>query len=70
MKIISILEIIVSLLLIIAILLQQRGSGLSGAIGGSSLYSTRRGIEKKIFWLTIVLTVIFLGLCLFDFFIS
>jgi len=70
MKIIPILEIIVSILLIIAILLQQRGSGLSGAIGGSSFYSTRRGIEKKIFWFTIILTIIFLGLCLFDFFIS
>ncbi|MBI2626827.1 MAG: preprotein translocase subunit SecG [Parcubacteria group bacterium] len=58
----NIAQIIISILLIAAILLQQRGGGLSGVFGGeSSLYSTRRGIEKTIFISSIVLTVLFIG---------
>jgi len=53
----------ISVLLIIAILLQQRGGGLSSAFGGSAMeYSTKRGAEKIIFNATIVLTILFLGL--------
>ncbi len=66
MKIILItIQIIVSILLILAILLQQRGEALGSAFGGGSeFYATRRGIEKKIFWATIVLGVIFIGLAI------
>ncbi|MEK7198254.1 MAG: preprotein translocase subunit SecG, partial [Patescibacteria group bacterium] len=53
-------QIIISTLLILAILLQARGSGLSSVFGGeSTFYHTRRGMEKVIFWLTIVLAVLF-----------
>ncbi len=50
-------------LLIITILLQQRGTGLSGTFGGGegSTYSTRRGVEKIIFTATIVLAVLWIG---------
>lgn len=49
-------------LLIIAVLLQQRGSGLSGTFGGEgSTYSTRRGAEKIIFVATIILAILFVG---------
>ena len=52
-----------SLLLIMAILLQQRGTGLSSTFGGGSLeYSTKRGAEKIIFWATIVLAILFLAI--------
>jgi len=52
---------IVSILLIICILLQQRGSVLGSAFGGEGgFYATRRGIEKKIFWLTCILGALFL----------
>ena len=46
-----ILQAIVSILLIILILLQERSSGLSGIVGGSesASYQTRRGLEKLIF---------------------
>ncbi len=58
--IINIAQIIVSLLLIIGILMQQRGGGLSTVFGGDgSVYRTRRGVEKIIFIATIVLAVLF-----------
>jgi preprotein translocase subunit SecG len=48
--------------LVITILLQQRGEGLSGGMVGSSLeYSTRRGVQKGVFVATIVLAAIFLS---------
>lgn len=60
---ITIAQTILAALLIIAILLQQRGTGLSGAFGGSgTTYSTRRGAEKIIFIATIVLIVLFLSI--------
>jgi len=54
-------EIVVSGALILVILLQARGSGFGGALGGSSaFYRTRRGAEKTLFQLTIVLVVVFI----------
>ena len=62
MNLLDITQILVSILLIIAILLQQRGGGLSGVFGGEgSVYSTRRGIEKNIFVATIILAVLFIA---------
>lgn len=58
--IINIIQIIVSFLLVISILLQQRGGGLSSVFGGDgSVYRTRRGIEKIIFIATIILAGLF-----------
>ena len=55
--------IIVSVLLIITILLQQRGSGLGAAFGGEgNVYMAKRGAEKFIFWASIVLAVLFMAL--------
>ncbi|MEK7462852.1 MAG: preprotein translocase subunit SecG [Patescibacteria group bacterium] len=66
MSAISIIQIIVSILLIIVILLQERSSGLSGVFGGNSeFYHTRRGLEKIIFWSTIVLVIAFAALSLY-----
>lgn len=60
MSAISIAQIIVSILLVTVILLQERSSGLSGVFGGDSeFYHTRRGLEKIIFWSTIVLAITF-----------
>ena len=54
-------EIVVSVALILVIVLQARGSGFGGALGGSSsFFRTRRGVEKTLFQLTIVLVVIFI----------
>ena len=53
-------QIIVSIALIIAILLQARGTGLSSTFGGdSAVYRSRRGIERRLWQFTIVLLVLF-----------
>ncbi len=59
MKYLSIAQIIISLALIMLILMQERSSGLSGIFGGSEseVYQKRRGLEKTIFWATVVLIV-------------
>ena len=64
MDFIKVLQIIVSILLMIAILLQNRSGGLSGVFGGSGggYYMAKRGLEKKIFISTIVLSVIFFAI--------
>ncbi|MFA5133558.1 MAG: preprotein translocase subunit SecG [Patescibacteria group bacterium] len=63
--IINILQIVVSFVFIVSILLQARGSGLGAAWGGDSMiFRTKRGIEKTLHYISIVLAVIFLGLSL------
>jgi preprotein translocase subunit SecG len=63
MNINSIIEIIMigsAVLMIIAILLQQRGATLGAGFGSSGeLYTTRRGVDKNLFEVTIVFAVIF-----------
>ena len=57
---IPIIQIALSVLLVIAILMQQRGSGLGAAFGGeSNVFRTKRGIEKSLFYATIVLAALF-----------
>lgn len=64
-KIIQISTLVVSILLIISILLQNRGAGLGGIFGGEgNIYRTKRGAEKVIFIATIVLAIVFFGLAL------
>ena len=54
-------QILVSVALIVAILLQARGTGLSGTFGGdSAVYRSRRGIERRLWQFTIVLLVLFI----------
>lgn len=57
----NIAQIVISILLIISILLQQRGGGLSPVFGGEGgAYRTRRGLEKSVFIGTIILSALFL----------
>jgi preprotein translocase subunit SecG len=52
-------QLIVSAALVLSVLLQARGSGLSGAFGGdSSVYRSRRGIERRLWQFTIALLVL------------
>ncbi len=61
----AIIQIVVSVLLAGAILLQQRGTGLSAAFGGEgNVYRTKRGLEKVIFASTIVLAAVFFAAAL------
>lgn len=53
-------QIFVSLVLIGVLLLQARGSGFSATFNSdSSIYRTRRGVERTLFNVTIVLAVVF-----------
>ena len=64
-------QLILSSLLIILILLQQRGSALGSAFGSEGgFYTTRRGIEKKIFWATIFCGALFIALAIINLLIS
>jgi len=60
-KILPYAQIILSVVLVIAILLQQSGAGVGGALGGSdgSFHHTRRGFEKFLFYLSIVCGILF-----------
>lgn len=56
-------QIAISVLLIVLIAVQQRGTALGGAFGGSGeFYSSRRGAQKKIFYATIVAAALFIVL--------
>jgi len=61
-QVFTIIQVISAVLLIAAILMQQRGTGLGSAFGGGSeIYRTKRGVEKILFISTIVLSVLFLA---------
>lgn len=59
-------SIIVSIVLILVILLQSKGSAFSGAFGGdpSSIYRTRRGLERTLFQFTIVIAAVYVLLAI------
>lgn len=62
LTILNIAQVVISVLLTISILIQQRGGGLSSVFGGEgNVYRTRRGMEKGIFFTTIFLSVLFLA---------
>jgi preprotein translocase subunit SecG len=53
-------QMIVGVALMLSILLQARGTGLSGAFGGdSAVYRSRRGVERRLWQFTIILMVLF-----------
>ena len=63
--ILALAQILVSIGLIAAILLQSRGAGLGATFGGeSSVYRSRRGVEKRLFQFTIALTALFVIVCM------
>lgn len=62
-RILNIAQIVISILLVVAILLQARGTGLGGVFGGGGeVFRTKRGLEKTLFTATIVLAVLFFGI--------
>jgi len=61
-------QILLSIALIAAILLQARGTGLSGTFGGdSAVYRSRRGVERRLWQFTILLLVLFVVFALVSF---
>ena len=66
--ILAIGQILLSIALIAAILLQARGTGLSGTFGGdSAVYRSRRGVERRLWQFTIVLLVLWVFFALVAF---
>jgi preprotein translocase subunit SecG len=64
MSIDTILQIVMiasAVLMVVSILLQQRGATLGAGFGASGeLYTTRRGIDKNLFEVTVIFAVIFI----------
>ena len=61
----QIAQIIFSVALIIAILLQTRGAGLGSVFGGTgTVFKTRRGIDRLLFRITIAFVVLFVVISL------
>jgi len=57
----NIAQIILSLALVMAVLLQVRGGGLGGIFGqADTVYRTKRGLEKTLFQMTVALSVLFI----------
>ncbi|MGE5619795.1 MAG: preprotein translocase subunit SecG [Sphingomonadaceae bacterium] len=56
----NLVQILLSIVLILVVLLQAKGSGIGGAFGTeTSAYRSRRGVERTLFNFTIVLSVLF-----------
>lgn len=56
----NIAQIVLSIALILVVLLQVKGGGLGGIFGQpDTVYRTKRGVEKTLFQLTIVLVILF-----------
>jgi len=64
--IISGIQMFVAIFLVVFVLLQQRGAALGSAFGGDSggFYAAPRGLQKQLYWGTIVLGILFVGLAL------
>ena len=58
---INVVQIIFATLLIVLVLLQTKGSGFTGMFGSdsTSVYHTRRGVEKRLFQMTIAMSILF-----------
>jgi len=57
------IQIVLSVLMIGSILMQKSEAGVGGSFGGSDNFNngfhTRRGLEQKLFYFTIVITILF-----------
>ena len=61
----NIAQIILSIALILTVLLQVKGGGLGGIFGSpDTVFRTKRGVEKTLFQLTIVLVILFITVSL------
>jgi preprotein translocase subunit SecG len=66
--IIGFAQVLASIGVVAAVLLQARGAGLGATFGGdSSVYRSRRGVEKRLFQFTILLALIFVGISMWTF---
>ncbi len=58
----TIFQVVISILLIITILVQEKGVGLSASFGGGGeFYRSKRGIDRLLFIVTIVFSILFIA---------
>ncbi len=70
-KTLQIVQLVLAILVIVSILMQQQGSGLGGAFGGEgNFYRSKRGLEKVLFYATIVFIVLFVASVTIPLFLS
>ncbi len=66
------IQIVLSILLVVAVLMQKSEAGVGGSFGGNDNFSggfhTRRGFEKNLFYFTIIIAVLFVISSLLNFF--
>ncbi len=56
----NVIQIVISVTLILVVTLQVKGGGLGGIFGGGdTVFRTKRGVERRLYQLTIVLVVVF-----------
>ena len=65
-NVVDISLIVVSVALIVSVILQSKGAGLGGLTGADTggIFTARRGVEKTLFYVTIVLSVLFFTLAI------
>lgn len=66
--ILTVLQILISIVLISLILLQAKGTGLGSTFGGQSqAYHSKRGVERVVFTSTIIFSVLFVFISILNF---
>lgn len=59
-SILKLFQVVLSICLILLVLFQSKGGGLSSVFGGEgTIYQTRRGVEKVLYYLTIITSIVF-----------
>ena len=67
----NIVQILISIVLIVVVMLQARGSGFSATFtSDSSIYRTRRGVEKTLFNFTVLLAIVFVVISIASVFVT
>lgn len=71
MKYLNIIQIVIAILMIVAILLQAKGTGLAGVFGGEgNVFRTQRGFEKILHFATIALAIGFFAIALLNVYLA
>lgn len=66
-----VINIILSIIIVVFILIQGKGAGLGSAWGGGGeMFTTRRGVEKVILWLTTIAILVFFVVSLVNLFVK
>lgn len=69
--VLNVFQIVLSVLLIFLIMIQARAGGLGSAFGGfSSVYRSKRGFERLVYILTIIVSIIFFLVSFINFYLS